>query len=435
MPPTISEEFIKESAKKSFDLDHRNTMNKRVQIYNKALEKGAERFFNLENSKSKANLLKWKVIENLDRYLLAFETNFTANGGHVLWANNILEAQQEVLKIINKKSTKTVVTSKSQTIEEIELYAFFNENGIKFINSDTIKASSVESSAFDSEDRSQQTLKPLEHPRERLLETDISITSANFLISESGSIVFSENSGNLRLSNTFAKTHIIICGIEKILPTLSDLDLFWPLLSTHSTGQNITTFNSIISGPRRINESEGPEEMHIILLDNGRTNLLKQKEQRQGLYCIQCNSCLNVCPVYHNIGGVPYGTTYKGPIGSLVTPHTKSIKNFKHLSEASSLCGKCTEVCPVGIDIHKMLLLNRKSAIEEGRQSSSEVKFWKLYTLIFNNRRWLDLFGRRTKTLVLKYLFKKSWGKRRNLPPLPKQSFSKQWKTINSKKE
>jgi len=166
----------------------------------------------------------------------------------------------------------------------------------------------------------------------------------------------------------------------------------------------------------------------VILLDNGRTNLLAQKDQRQGLYCIRCGACLNVCPVFQNIGGHAYETTYQGPIGSVISPHLEGIENFKHLSYASSLCGKCTEVCPVGIDIHKMLLLNRKDAVQENLVDSTEKKLWKGFVYAIQRRKLIDFFGGKVKNFFLSKVFKKSWGAHRELPKLAEKSFSQQWK-------
>jgi L-lactate dehydrogenase complex protein LldF len=167
-----------------------------------------------------------------------------------------------------------------------------------------------------------------------------------------------------------------VVGIEKMIPSIADLDIFWPMLATHGTGQNLTVYNSILSGPRQGSETDGPEEMYVVLLDNGRTNLLAQKEQRQGLYCIRCGACLNVCPMFQNVGGHTYDTTYGGPIGSVIAPHMRGMEEFKHLSYASSLCGKCTEVCPVKIEIHQMLLLNRRDAVNEGLVGTKEKWGW-----------------------------------------------------------
>ena len=208
---------------------------------------------------------------------------------------------------------------------------------------------------------------------------------------------------------------------------MADLDMFWPMLATHGTGQNITVYNTILSGPRKTNETDGPEEMYVIILDNGRTNLLAQREQRQGLYCIRCGACLNGCPVYKNIGGHTYETTYSGPIGSIISPHLNGMEEFKHLSYASSLCGKCTEVCPVKIDIHKMLLLNRRDAVTHGLITSTEKFGWKVWKISMLSRKLTDYFKGKTKNWLLKKFFKKSWGSTRTMPVVAEKSFSEQW--------
>jgi len=217
-------------------------------------------------------------------------------------------------------------------------------------------------------------------------------------------------------------------GIEKIIPSMMDLDLYWPMLATHGTGQNLTVYNTILSGPRQPNETDGPEEMYVILLDNGRTNLLAQKEQRQGLYCIRCGACLNGCPVYKNIGGHAYNTAYSGPIGSIITPHLKGMEDFKHLSYASSLCGKCTEVCPVKIDIHKMLLLNRRDAVDQGYVPTAEKWGWFAWKKGMLSRKLEDFFSGATKNKLLKTFFKKSWGHYKAMPKVAGKSFAEQWK-------
>jgi len=171
--------------------------------------------------------------------------------------------------------------------------------------------------------------------------------------------------------------------------------------------------------------------MYIILLDNGRTNLLAQKEQRQGLYCIRCGACLNACPVYKNIGGHTYESTYSGPIGSVITPHMQGMEDFKHLSFASTLCGKCTEVCPVKIDIHKMLLLNRRDSVEEGLVSKTEKLGWKGWKSGMMKRSMMDMLSGGWKNRLLKMFFKKSWGDTREIPEVTQKSFSKQWKEQN----
>jgi dihydrofolate reductase/ferredoxin len=262
----------------------------------------------------------------------------------------------------------------------------------------------------------QLTQKARELLREKYLQADVGISGANFLIADTGSIGITENEGNARLTTSFPKIHIAVVGIEKMIPSIADLDTFWPMLATHGTGQNLTVYNTILSGPRQTNETDGPEEMYVVLLDNGRTNLLAQKEQRQGLYCIRCGACLNVCPVFQNVGGHTYDTTYGGPIGSVIAPHMRGMEEFKHLSYASSLCGKCTEVCPVKIDIHKMLLLNRRDAVNDGLVATKEKWGWAGWKKGMLKRSLTDFFSGKTKNFLMKTFFKKSWGHYKEMP-------------------
>ncbi|WP_374166396.1 LutB/LldF family L-lactate oxidation iron-sulfur protein [Arcticibacter sp. MXS-1] len=451
----FAEEFSKESEVKAFDTDHRRVINFNMGRYHTAVERGLSKLANLEASKKKAHVIKWKVMENLDKLLPEFEANFQKRGGKVIWANDAEEAQDEILKILRKAHARTVIKSKSMTTEEIHLNEFLHEHQIESVESDLgeyivqllgqkpyhIVTPAMHLSKEDiaklfhekfdtpaDATPEQLTLKARELLREKYTTADVGITGANFLIADTGSISVTENEGNARLSTTFPKIHIAIAGIEKLIPSIADLDLFLPLLATHGTGQNLTVYNTILSGPRQEGETDGPEEMYVILLDNGRTNLLGHVEQRQGLYCIRCGACLNACPVYKNVGGHTYNTTYSGPIGSVITPHFKGMEDFKHLSYASSLCGKCTEVCPVKIDIHKMLLLNRKEAVADGLPSKAEKLGWKGWQRAMLKRSWMDMFGGKFKNFILKTFFKKSWGKYREMPQVADKSFSKQWK-------
>ncbi|HNP99252.1 MAG TPA: LUD domain-containing protein, partial [Bacteroidia bacterium] len=267
--------------------------------------------------------------------------------------------------------------------------------------------------------------------RTKYQHADVGITGANFLIADTGGVAVTENEGNALMSVAFPKIHIAIAGIEKIIPSLTDLDLFWPLLATHGTGQNITVYNSITTGPRQAEESDGPVEMYVVLLDNGRTQLLAQQEQRQALSCIRCGACLNGCPIYKGVGGHAYGSTYSGPIGSVITPHYNGMKEFKHLSYASSLCGKCTDVCPVRIELHKLLLYNRRDSVDQHLSPGSErwvFSFWKSAML---NRTLLNMGGSRLKNFVLKNFFRKSWGDRRELPKMAPKSFNEMWRAMH----
>ena len=264
--------------------------------------------------------------------------------------------------------------------------------------------------------------------RDKFTEADLGITGANFLIADTGSIALTENEGNGMLTMSFPKVHIAIAGIEKIIPKLEDLDLYWPLLSTFGTGQPITVYNSIISGPRKNSEIDGPETMYVILLDNGRVNLLKKEKQRQALSCIRCGACLNACPVYKNVGGHTYNTTYSGPIGSVITPYLAGEKKYKHLSFASTLCGKCTTVCPVKIPLHDLLLHNRNDSVKKGYHTFFEKKSVTISSKVLRSRKMLDLLSGNTKNSILKLTMAKSWGSRRELPKLAPKSFNQLWK-------
>jgi L-lactate dehydrogenase complex protein LldF len=208
---------------------------------------------------------------------------------------------------------------------------------------------------------------------------------------------------------------------------MTDLALFWPMLSTFGTGQKITVYNTIITGPRQPNETDGPEEMYVILLDNGRTNILKNPIQRQSLYCIRCGACLNVCPVYKNIGGHAYGATYSGPIGSVITPNLQGMNDFKHLSFASSLCGACTEVCPVKIKLHELLLENRRESVEEGLAGFSEKMAWKLWKIASLKRGLMNMGNGDLKNKVVNSLFT-GWAKHRSSLDFSKKTFNEMWK-------
>src|SRR4051812_41426164 len=403
---STAEEFLVASENKAFDMDHRRIINNNIGKYDTAVTRGLSRLINLENAKRKGHVIKWKVMENLDKFLPEFESNFLKRGGKVIWANDAEEANREILNIIQKAGAKTVVKSKSMVTEEIHLNEFLESNHIQSLETDLgeyivqllgqrpyhIVTPAMHLSKEDiaklfnerfgtpiDATPEQLTLKARELLREKYLQANVGITGANFIIADTGSIAISENEGNARLTTTFPKIHIAIVGIEKVIPSMADLDLFWPMLATHGTGQNLTVYNSILSGPRQPGETDGPEEMYVILLDNGRTNLLAQKDQRQGLYCIRCGACLNACPVYKNIGAHTYNTPYSGPIGSIITPHMAGMEKFKPLSYASSLCGKCSEVCPVKINIHKMLLLNRRDAVDKKLIGWKERFGWSLW--------------------------------------------------------
>lgn len=448
--------FLSESEIKAADLGHRKTINFNIGKYNAAVKNGKLQFADLPTARERAKNVKWKAIENLDKHLEDFEMNFIKRGGKVIWAETAEQAREEILAICKAKNCKTVVKSKSMATEEIHLNDFLHENNIESVETDLgeyiqqlddeppyhivtpamHKSKEQVAQLFHEKLGSSPTLSPEELTlvardklRQKYLEAEVGITGANFIIADIGGIAVTENEGNARLSTSFPKTHIALVGIEKVLPSINDLALFWPLLATYGTGQQITSYNTIFTGPRQEGETDGPEEMYVIFLDNGRTNILQDVEARESLYCIRCGSCLNACPVYKNIGGHTYKTTYSGPIGAVITPHLQGIEKYMHLSFASSLCGNCTEVCPVRINLHELLLHNRHKAVEEHHTTGAEKLGWFGWKQACLSRRMMNLVGGKTKNLVIGKLFGNAWGDdERGLPIFAPKSFNQLWK-------
>jgi L-lactate dehydrogenase complex protein LldF len=270
------------------------------------------------------------------------------------------------------------------------------------------------------------------HMRRLYVEADVGITGANFLVAETGQISITENEGNARLTAGLPRVHIAIAGIEKVVERLDDLAVLLPMLATAGTGQPLTCYNTLYAGPRRAGECDGPEEMHVVLLDNRRTELLADPEQRDALHCIRCGACLNVCPIFKNVGGFTYGTTYQGPIGSVITPHLRGLADWNHLSGASSLCGACTDACPVRIDIHHHLLHNRRNAARTA-PSRLEKLGHRMFVVAASRPRLFAaggwLFRKSLGMLkVLKPPLLGAWLATRDLPPAPPRSFRSQWR-------
>jgi L-lactate dehydrogenase complex protein LldF len=449
-----SETFLAKTTIKAADLQHRKTINFNIGRYNAVVPQGKTQFENVHLARERAKNIKWRAIETLDQQLEEFELNFSKRGGKVIWAESSADAIEAILKICKEKNCKTLVKSKSMATEEIHLNDAMEANGIESIETDLgeyiqqldgeapyhIVTPAMHKSKEDVAKLFNEKLgTPINYTpaeltqvarvilREKYTEAEVGVTGANFIISDTGAVAVTENEGNARLSCAFPKTHIVIVGIEKVIPSLTDLALFWPLLSTFGTGQKITVYNSIISGPRQPGESDGPEEMYVILLDNGRTNILKNPVQRESLYCIRCGACLNACPVYKNIGGHSYGATYSGPIGSVITPHLEGMEDFKHLSFASSLCGNCTEVCAVKINLHELLLDNRKESVEQGHTSFAERAAWKLWKLASMNRSLMNAGTGPLKNKIVNGLFK-DWNRHRADLNFSKKTFNQLWK-------
>jgi L-lactate dehydrogenase complex protein LldF len=452
-----SSSFMAKAEIKASDREHRNKINFNISKYNAVVPVGKQQFTNVHLAREKAKNVKWKAIENLDKQLETFEASITKRGAKVIWAENAEQALEEILKICQAKNCRRFVKSKSMVTEEIHLNKFLEKNNIESVETDLgeyiqqldgeppyhIVTPAMHKSKEDvaklfadklgtSPDLSpsQLTLIAREKLREKYRQAEVGITGANFIISDIGGIALTENEGNGRLSCAWPKTHIVITGIEKVLPSMTDLALFWPLLATYGTGQRVTVYSSIITGPRQVNENDGPEEMYVILLDNGRTNIIANEKLRESLYCIRCGACLKACPVYKNIGGHAYEATYSGPIGSVITPQLSEMSEWKHLSYASSLCGNCTEVCAVKINLHELLLENRHESVDEGDATFAEKMAWKGWKQAMLHRSFMNMGTGGMKSWMIN-TFMKDWKNRRSPLQFPKKTFHQLWKERN----
>jgi L-lactate dehydrogenase complex protein LldF len=453
--------FKKDSETIAFNKEHRKTINFNISKYNISVEKGKHQYSNIELARKRAANVRHKSINNLDKYLVEFELKFQGNGGKVIWARDKDEALKEIMAVVKRENIDFLVKSKSIISEELELNEHLAENGISPIETDLgeyivqlagekpyhIITPAMHKSKEDvarifnehlgtPEEATPEelTLFVREKLRKKFISSKIGITGANFILADTGSICLTENEGNAFMSAAFPKIHIVIAGIEKIIPSMDDLDLFWPLLSTYGTGQEITVYNHIVSGPKKAGESNGPEQMYVVLLDNGRSNLMQQERQRRALSCIKCGACLNVCPVYRNIGGYTYNTSYTGPIGSVITPYLNKLEDYKHLSFASSLCGMCTEVCPVKIPLHELLMVNRNDAVKQGMTTRSERFSMKRIKKVMLRRKMMNFGNRRIKNTAMKLLFESAWGPRRDLPDFNAKTFNQRWKELSKKR-
>lgn len=446
--------------RKSLSAVKDQSLQKKIEANNKRYQTsfidGIKQYQHVETAKQRAAVIKWKAIENLDKYLIEFESNFIKSGGRIIWATDATEALHEITTLLNKAKAKTVVKSKSMVAEEIGLNQVLQQMEVKPVETDMgqfivqqahEKPSHLIAPALHKSKEEiavlfyeKFKLAPSATPdeivrftrnymREKFISADVGITGANFLIADSGSVAITENEGNVLLGMAFPKIHIVITGIEKVIPALSDLDLFFPLLSTFGTGQQISVYNSIISGPRQADETDGPDEMILVLVDNNRTTILAEREQRQTLSCIKCSACLNVCPVYASIGGHAYGTVYNGPIGAAITPVTKGAEQFGFLSEATTLCGRCSEVCPVKIDLHKVFLYNRRASVQNQHGVKSKNWFYFFWRKAMLKRKVMNLGGIKSKRHLFDKVFK-SWNGSRELPKMTNKSFNDIWREM-----
>ncbi len=442
----------------------------------KNIQTAAERFYTgrvealrtLPDSDAVRNLgrkIRAHTIAHLDHYLVQFEASLSALGGSVHWAKDADEAGEIILRIARAGRVKRIAKSKSMVSEEIRLNTRLEAAGMTIVETDL-----GEYIAQLSGDHPSHIIAPIVHLnrkdvgrifaeklkvpytenisdlnaiarsslREVFLGAEMGISGCNFAVAETGTVCLVTNEGNGRMVTSLPRIHVALMGMERIVPTIKDLGVMLQLLARSATGQKMSSYTSLITGPRREQEANGPEEMHVVILDNGRSQALGS-ELAEVLYCIRCAACLNVCPVYRSIGGHAYGCVYTGPIGSVISPVLGGIAGFADLPQASTLCGACKEACPVGIDLPALLLRLRNKAVRQGTPSfwmkagmkgfgwvATDAKRYRFLTLLAGI--FGGLFGKRWLTWLPGPLA--GWTRYRAFPPFRK-SFQHRHRNLN----
>ena len=414
-----------------------------------------------EELRSTADKIKAHTLSNLDTYLQAFEENALKRGIKVHWAKDAKEHNQIVLEILQGCNAKMIVKSKSMLTEECHLNPFLEEHGIEVVDTDLgerivqfrneppshivlpaihLKKEDV-GTTFEhflktekgNCDPTYLTRAARAHLREKFLRADASMTGVNFAISETGGVVVCTNEGNADLGASLPKVHIACMGIEKIIPRLKDLSIFTRLLARSATGQPVTSYTSHYHAP-----VEGGQ-MHVVIVDNGRTKILANDKYIKSLQCIRCGACLNTCPIFRRSGGYSYGYTIPGPIGSTLAP-SRDLKKYASLPFACSLCASCTNVCPVQVDLHQELYLRRQDVVEAGHLDPTKHNILKMATWLMRHPKLMDFAGLMARKIVpllpraILYNKFNAWGKNRELPPFPKNSFKELYKAKRGSK-
>ncbi|MFZ5814919.1 MAG: LutB/LldF family L-lactate oxidation iron-sulfur protein [Bacillota bacterium] len=415
-----------------------------------------------EQLKAEGRRIRQHVVDHLDAYVKQAADSIRSRGGKVHYAANALDVGQIVKQICEAKQAKLLVKSKSMASEEVHLNAVLQAAGMEVVETDLgeyiiqidgeTPSHLIVPAIHKNKQQVAETLSKVaghELPadsqkltafargklRDMFLNADIGVSGANFVIAETGSVLLVSNEGNARLVTSLPRTHIVICGFEKIIPTIEDAAVLISLLPRSATGQKLSVYTSLVTGLPTPGEADGPEELHVIFLDNGRTNIVGT-EFEETLYCIRCAACLNVCPVYRNIGGHAYGGVYSGPIGAVLTPLLNGLEEWKDLPYASSLCMACYEACPMGIHLHEHLLNLRKRAVRQEMAPWHEKAAMKILAWLWSSPgryRALASMGRLAQKLSGGWYPPplSNWTKSREFPKIAEKTFRERWAEIN----
>jgi L-lactate dehydrogenase complex protein LldF len=419
-----------------------------------------------EALRDRARAIKEATLQSLDRYVDQLVDNIERLGGHVHYAATADEARAIVLDIARASGARMAVKSKSMATEEIHLNEALEAIGVTPVETDLgeyiiqlaherpshiiapaiHKTKGQVAELFAKELKREVPADPevltriaREELRQKFLQADLGITGANFAVADTGTVVLVTNEGNGRMVTSLPRVHVAVMGVEKLVPSMTDLMVFLAILAKSATGQKLSVYTTLVRGPRRAGELEGPEDFHLVLIDNGRIAQLAGP-LREALYCLRCGACLNVCPVYRQIGGHAYGYTYPGPIGILLTAMLNGPRSVKDLAHASSLCGACVDACPVRIDIPRMLIELRKEVAEKGIAPWSERVLFKMLAHVLGSPPLYRLAGPIGRLLQRPFtrggviprlpLFLGEWTRTRDLPAVAPRTFSERWSAL-----
>src|SRR5438067_5767608 len=420
-----------------------------------------------ERLRDRARAIKEATLQHLDHHLETLVANIERLGGHVHFATTAEDARAIILDIARRTGARMAVKSKSMATEEIHLNDALQAIGVTPVETDLgeyiiqlaherpshiITPAIHKTKGQVAELFSRELKRPAEPDpealtriargelRDKFLQADLGITGANFAVADTGTVVLVTNEGNGRMVTSLPRVHVAVMGVEKVIPSMTDLAVFLAILAKSATGQKLSVYTTLVQGPRRPGELEGPDEFHLVLLDNGRIAQLAGP-LRESLYCLRCGACLNVCPVYRQIGGHAYGYTYPGPIGILLTAMLNGPASVRDLSHASSLCGACADACPVRIDIPRMLIELRREVDARGITPRSERVVFKMPGRVLRSPRLYRLAARIGRTAQRPFVragriralpsFFGEWTTTRDLPSIAARTFQERWRDIS----